>query len=187
MLIEYPFIAILHYTRDDNKGILEHRNGINQSDGDTLRVRSHCPQSTRPTSQLVTFMQQMAEDHQFATLHREEFHTCLQVPGLSVQAFLEESVGLVHTGSLVSTLNVSIPMRMETVVNVSDERQIFRMLRCNRILYDWALHVTDDAMSVEPLSGIHHIQIRNDRSFLVHIGSGQIEYVPSACCPHEAA
>ena len=127
----------------------------------------------------MAFMQYMSEKHQFAIFHWEEFHTSLQIPSRAVQTFFEQSVGLIDTGRFIGSLDISIPTRVDTIIEVSDNSQIFRILGCHRILYHRSLHVADDTMVIQTLSSIHHVQIKQGRTFFIDVRSRQIQNVLS--------
>ena len=82
----------------------EHRQGIEQPDGDALRIGNKGSQCLGPVGQVVTFVQQVTEDFQFLVTHGEELHAGLCIPGGLVEPFLEHAVGLIDTGRFVSSL-----------------------------------------------------------------------------------
>ena len=157
--------------------LLKHRNGINQTNGDALCIRSIRAQGTGTVGQTMAFMQKVPEYLQIAVVHWEVLHATLQVPGSAVQTLFKKSVGLVYAGCFISTLHVYIPMTMNAIVKISNERQVFRIHRCGWSKHSRSLHVADDAMTVQRLSGIHDVQVSDNRTFLVYIRSCQVQHI----------
>ena len=119
----------------------------------------------------------MGKNHQLTVCHREELYTPLYVPSGTIQSLFEKPVGLVDTGCFVSTFDICIPIRMEAIVKIGYERKIFRIHGCRRCRHYRSLHIADDTHGIQSLTGIHHIEISNNRSLFVDIGCRQVKNV----------
>ena len=116
----------------------------------------------------------MGKEKQFAIAHREILHTSLGIPGSTVKTFLKDAVCLVNTCRFVCSFDIHIPIGMNTIIKIGNGAEVFCILGCSRSNHGRTLQITDYAFTIQPFTRIHHINIGNNRTFLIHISRSQV-------------
>ena len=123
--------------------------------------------------EVMTFVEIVGKDLEALVFReRKPFDAGLSIPRCHIPALGKDSVGLVHSGCLVGTLHIDIPLRMELIVHICDECQVLSVLSCDREHSpSLPLQSGYTLLIIKSTTGVKHVQIGQDRSFLEDVAA----------------